>query len=69
MNLASHFCLHESTNRFQWAALQLKQLFERNRESDILLRLGKLPSNLEQAYNELYDIIRAGPDSAPTVAY
>jgi ankyrin repeat protein len=56
------------TDRFQWAALQLDQVFELWRESDIRARLGKLPKNLEQTYNELLVTIRSQPGSAPAVA-
>jgi ankyrin repeat protein len=48
--------------------LQLSQLFELKRESDILWRLGRLPGDLEKAYDELYAMIRAQPGSAPVVA-
>jgi ankyrin repeat protein len=55
-------------NRFQWAALQLGQLLQLWRESDIRARLGKLPIGLEQTYDELHAAIRAQPGSAPAVA-
>jgi hypothetical protein len=53
---------------FQWAALQLNQLFELKRKSDIRSRLGRLPGDLEKTYDELYAVIRAQPGSAPVVA-
>ncbi len=55
-------------DRFQWAALQLHQLFELWRESDIRARLGRLPKDLEQTYDELLASIRSQPGTAPAVA-
>jgi hypothetical protein len=55
-------------HRFQWAVLQLSQLFNRKREKDEWSRLGTLPVDLEKAYDELYAVIRNRPDSAPVIA-
>jgi len=43
-----------SHNRFQWAFLQIEQLLSLLREKEILDRLGKLPKDLERAYDEIY---------------
>lgn len=43
--------------RFRWASLQLQSLTELKTDADILLRLGKVPPNLEQLYLEIYQII------------
>ncbi|KAF4627727.1 hypothetical protein G7Y89_g10427 [Cudoniella acicularis] len=43
-----------SQGMFQWAFLQTKQLLDLDLEEDILARLGKLPDDLKQAYDEIY---------------
>ncbi len=48
--------------------MQLEQLLELRRESDVRAQLGKLPLSLERAYDELIADIRAQPGSAPTIA-
>ncbi|MCJ1379453.1 hypothetical protein MMC17_002554 [Xylographa soralifera] len=55
-------------SRFQWAALQIAQLFRLQRESDIRNRLGKLPKTLDKAYDEIYDEIQAQEGSFPEIA-
>ncbi len=55
-------------SRFQWASLQIAQLLDLERESDIRKRLGKLPEDLKKAYDEIYGNIRAKPGSALEVA-
>lgn len=54
--------------RFQWASLQITQLLELDRESDMRLRLGKLLDGLNKAYDEMYEKIRANRGSAPEIA-
>lgn len=54
--------------RFQWVSLQINQLLELSRPSDIRDRLGKLPESLKDAYDEIYDKIRAQKGSAPAMA-
>ncbi len=46
----------------------MSQLLQLWRESDIRARLGKLPIDLEQTYDELLRAIRSQPGSAPVVA-
>ena len=41
--------------RFQWAYLQIKQLLDLTLERDIRDRLGKLPKDLKDAYDEIYN--------------
>ncbi|CAF9905723.1 hypothetical protein IMSHALPRED_003947 [Imshaugia aleurites] len=55
-------------SRFQWVALQIRQLHSLSRERDIETRLAKLPRNLEEAYNEIYDRIQSAEGSASDVA-
>ena len=55
-------------SRFQWVALQIRQLHSLSRERDIETRLAKLPRNLEEAYNEIYDRIQSADGSASDVA-
>ena len=60
---ASHcFC------RFQWAVLQVKQLFRLSLRRDILDRLGKLPKDLDSAYDQILKAITDSEGSAPKVA-
>ncbi|KAL1957574.1 hypothetical protein VTO42DRAFT_5685 [Malbranchea cinnamomea] len=61
--------LEESRGMFQWAALQIDQLLSLQRESDIRARLGKLPKDLQKAYDELYTQIRESDGSKPEVAF
>jgi ankyrin repeat protein len=42
-------------DRFQWAFLQIKQLLDLHRSGEILDRLGKLPEDLRQTYDEIYN--------------
>ncbi|KAH7160654.1 hypothetical protein EDB81DRAFT_782712 [Dactylonectria macrodidyma] len=43
-----------SQGMFQWAYLQIKQVLELPTEEDIRNRLGKLPTGLKDAYDEIY---------------
>ncbi|PMD29095.1 hypothetical protein L207DRAFT_642687, partial [Hyaloscypha variabilis F] len=45
----------QSQGMFQWAYLQIKQLLDLNRPIEIERRLGKLPEDLKQAYDEIYN--------------
>ena len=47
-------------HRFQWAALQIHQLFAITLAVDIEKTLGKLPITLEQAYDQIWTTIRDG---------
>ncbi|KAJ9634602.1 hypothetical protein H2199_008885 [Coniosporium tulheliwenetii] len=60
--------LAKSLGMFQWAALQIAQILELDREKDIRLRLGKLPVSLREAYDEIWESIRKKPGSAFDVA-
>jgi ankyrin repeat protein len=42
-------------DRFQWAFLQIKQLLDLDRPGQIRERLGKLPEDLKQTYDEIYN--------------
>ena len=42
-------------SRFQWAFLQIKQLLDLLQEEHIRERLGKLPKDLKDAYDEIYN--------------
>jgi hypothetical protein len=42
-------------DRFQWAFWQIKQLLDLHRPGEILDRLGKLPKDLKQTYDEIYN--------------
>ncbi|GKU10778.1 hypothetical protein FLAG1_11572 [Fusarium langsethiae] len=44
----------ESGGMFRWAFLQVEQLKELGSDDAIINRIGKLPKDLEQAYDELY---------------
>ncbi|CZR64609.1 uncharacterized protein PAC_14507 [Phialocephala subalpina] len=44
-----------SQGMFQWAFLQIKQLLVLDLRKDILDRLGKLPKDLKQSYDEIYN--------------
>ena len=57
-----------SEHRFQWAVLQLGQLFRLSLQRDILLRLGKLPAGLGQAYDEIYAMVENQSGSGLTIA-
>ncbi|KAE8444754.1 hypothetical protein EG329_014314 [Mollisiaceae sp. DMI_Dod_QoI] len=46
-----------SNGMFQWAFLQIQQLLELKLRQHILAHLGKLPKDLEQAYDEIYSSI------------
>lgn len=54
--------------RFQWVSLQISQLLDLYRPSDIRDRLGKLPETLKDAYDEIYEKIQAQKGSAPVIA-
>lgn len=43
--------------RFQWAALQIRQLLRLRTENAIRDRLGRLPKDLKDAYDEIYEEI------------
>ncbi|KAE9380762.1 hypothetical protein N431DRAFT_477640 [Stipitochalara longipes BDJ] len=45
----------QSQGMFQWAYLQIKQLLDLNRPTEIERRLGKLPEDLKHAYDEIYN--------------
>lgn len=45
-------------NRFQWVNLQIKQILKCTSEKAIRNRLGKLPSDLKAAYDEIYNQIK-----------
>ena len=47
-------------HRFQWAALQIHQLYAITLAVDIEKTLGKLPATLEQAYDQIWTTIRDG---------
>ncbi|KAH8879065.1 hypothetical protein GQ53DRAFT_814130 [Thozetella sp. PMI_491] len=51
--------LDHSGGMFQWAYLQIKQLFDLQTELAIRHRLGKLPSDLKGVYDEIYGKIEA----------
>ena len=60
--------LHEkSDGMFQWAALQVNQLFHLKFERDVKERLGKLPDSLTKAYEELYSQICGEPGSTALI--
>ena len=42
-------------DRFQWAFLQIKQLLKLQLPKEILARLGKLPKDLKQTYDDIYN--------------
>ncbi|KAK2784701.1 hypothetical protein FQN52_008929 [Onygenales sp. PD_12] len=46
--------LEKSQGMFQWAALQMAEILELELESEIRERLGRLPANLKDAYDEIY---------------
>jgi hypothetical protein len=64
--LAVVFLLIKS--RFQWASLQIDQLLDLTLETDIRDRLGKLPKDLKDAYDEIYDRIKARSESERQIA-
>ncbi|KAK1762907.1 hypothetical protein QBC33DRAFT_460474 [Phialemonium atrogriseum] len=51
--------LGRSGGMFQWAYLQIKELLELQTEQTIRDRLGKLPEDLEGAYDEIYGKIQS----------
>ncbi|KAF4635686.1 hypothetical protein G7Y89_g2417 [Cudoniella acicularis] len=48
-------CGNITRQKFQWAFLQLEQLLTLDLKEDILDRLGKLPDDLIQTYDEIYN--------------
>ncbi len=64
----SKFGLNKLTFRFQWASLQVRQLLNLERESDMIERLGKLPKGLIAAYNEIFNQILTQEGSFPEIA-
>jgi ankyrin repeat domain-containing protein 50 len=57
-NVVSHFdfdITESYISRFQWAYVQIKQLLELHRPSEIVERLGKLPKDLKLTYDEIYN--------------
>ncbi|KAJ5341455.1 hypothetical protein N7541_010579 [Penicillium brevicompactum] len=50
-----------SQGMFQWAYLQIKQVLGLSTTADIKIRLGKLPKDLEAAYEEIYSEIANEP--------
>ncbi|KAK5998063.1 hypothetical protein PT974_00434 [Cladobotryum mycophilum] len=51
--------MSQSDGMFRWAYLQWAQLKRFKTEESIRARLGKLPSSLTEAYNEIYDKMEA----------
>ncbi|KAI0440072.1 hypothetical protein F4803DRAFT_528891 [Xylaria telfairii] len=49
--------LDKSNGMFQWANLQIKQLLDLRTKHQIRERLGKLPKDLEAAYDQIYERI------------
>ncbi|KAJ2995025.1 hypothetical protein NUW58_g1386 [Xylaria curta] len=49
----------KSQGMFQWAFLQINEILDLETESAIRDRLGKLPSSLKSAYDEIYDRIKS----------
>ncbi|PGH14627.1 hypothetical protein AJ79_02962 [Helicocarpus griseus UAMH5409] len=45
----------QSQGMFQWAYLQIKQILVLQQEKPIRVRLGKLPSDLKHAYDEIFN--------------
>ncbi|KAI0452862.1 hypothetical protein F5B21DRAFT_505938 [Xylaria acuta] len=52
--------LTQSQGMFQWVFLQTKEILYLETETAILDRVGKLPSSLDTAYNEIYTKIKDG---------
>lgn len=50
--------LHRSQGMFQWVDLQIKQILKCKSEEAVRSRLGKLPSGLKLAYDEIYSEIK-----------
>ena len=57
-----------SCNRFQWAKLQMDQLLCLPYALDIRNFLGKLPEDLEKAYDEIMDRISSQKGTSPEIA-
>jgi ankyrin repeat domain-containing protein 50 len=55
-------------NRFQWAALQIRQLLSLTREASIRERLGKLPKDLKATYEEIFTTIKNQDEGKPDIA-
>lgn len=61
--------VEKSDGMFQWASLQLDQLFRTGpREADVRKYLGKLPKQLREAYDAVYEDIQSQEGSAPQIA-
>ncbi|KAF3384594.1 hypothetical protein F1880_001890 [Penicillium rolfsii] len=60
--------LKKSGGIFQWVALQMDHISGLNLEGDIRKRLGQLPKNLEEAYDEIFDRIESAEGSQPGIA-
>jgi hypothetical protein len=60
--------LLKKQNRFQWAALQIRQLLSLQREDFIRARLGKLPKDLEATYDEIFATIEVQDEGKPDIA-
>ncbi|AEO64672.1 uncharacterized protein THITE_74764 [Thermothielavioides terrestris NRRL 8126] len=60
--------LDRSQGMFQWASLQIKQLLELQTQAAITDRLGKLPIDLEAAYDEIYGKIAARNEHDKAIA-
>jgi ankyrin repeat protein len=54
--------------RFQWVALQIDQILRLQLEEDIRNQLGRLPSDLERTYDDIFDTIRNSEGSKPDIA-
>lgn len=52
-----HLRLTLAKTRFQWVALQVRQLLRLRTENAIRDRLGRLPKDLKDAYDEIYQVI------------
>ncbi|KAF2120404.1 hypothetical protein BDV96DRAFT_642224 [Lophiotrema nucula] len=53
---------------FQWAALQIAQLLQLERTSDIRSNLGRLPVGLKETYNDIIHAVRSQAGSKPVIA-
>lgn len=56
-------------SRFQWAKLQIDHLLKVSTPKDIRGRLGRLPKDLQSAYDEIFQRINDQEGSGPGIAY
>ncbi|KAF7552222.1 hypothetical protein G7Z17_g4483 [Cylindrodendrum hubeiense] len=61
--------LSKSGGMFQWAKLQISQLLKLRHEKDLRDKLGKLPKDLESAYDEIYQNIESLPNHGKNQAF